>query len=90
MIQKGILSTAVFVMVFIAFMIVYSDNGIKDLFSLYREEQQIVLENKRLEARNRTLAKKVIRLKKDLDYIEHIARHRLGMAKRDELVIKFK
>jgi len=75
-------------MVFISFLIVYSENGLKDLLALYRQEERICETNRQLGAENRKLVRQVKRLKQDMDYIEHLARHELGMAGREELVFK--
>lgn len=77
-------------MVFISFLIVYSENGLTDLLALCKEEQIIMDKNKKIEKENTELARKVTRLKHDMGYIEHVARHELGMAAQDELIFKIK
>ncbi|MFO7751140.1 MAG: septum formation initiator family protein [Desulfobacteraceae bacterium] len=88
MTQRIVLVAVVLGMVFISLLIVYSENGLKDLLALYREEERICETNRQLEAENRKLVRQVKRLKQDMDYIEHLARHELGMAGREELVFK--
>lgn len=87
-IQKTMAAVIALVMISIALLIVYTENGLKDLFLLYREEKLILARNKTIEQENRALAVRIMRLKKDMDFIEHLARHELGMAGKDELVFK--
>lgn len=77
-------------MVVILFMIVYSENGFNDWLYLKHEVQSIENANKKLDLANRELARTIERLKTDIGYIEHVARHELGMAGKNELVFRFK
>ncbi len=84
---------SVFVGIFLLtllFFIVFSKSGLKDLWHLHCEEQNILMENKNIERQNAVIAGRVYRLKHDLVYIEYIARHNFGMAADNELVFRFK
>ncbi|MBI9090350.1 MAG: septum formation initiator family protein [Desulfobacterium sp.] len=74
----------------IGFMIVYSENGFNDWRGLCKDVQRIEAVNQELELANRELARTIERLKTDMDYIEHVARHELGMAADNEIVFRFK
>lgn len=87
--EKTIYILATSVMVILAFLILYGKNGFMDGNRLRLQEQSIINENIAITDANRVLERKVGRLKSDLGYIEHIARHELGMVAKDELVFRF-
>ncbi len=74
----------------ILFMIVYSENGFNDWRGLCQDVRRIEAANQELDLANRELARTIERLKTDMDYIEHVARHELGMAADNEIVFRFK
>ncbi|SLM27900.1 FtsB [Desulfamplus magnetovallimortis] len=76
-------------MVILAFLILYGKNGYLDQRQLNAEEQLMINESRMIEAENQDVELKIERLKSDLSYIEHIARHELGMLAEDELVFRF-
>lgn len=88
--QRLLLFSTIIVMVVILFMIVYSENGFNDWCHLNREIVDIQSENKKLDLANRELARTIERLKTDMGYIEHVARHELGMTGKNEIVFRFK
>ncbi|MDY0376161.1 MAG: septum formation initiator family protein [Desulfobacterium sp.] len=92
---KGFLQRLVFfstisVMVVILFMIIYSKNGVNDWQHLSRELSDIQEKNKELDLANRELTRTIERLKTDMGYIEHVARHELGMTARNEVIFRLK
>lgn len=87
--EKIIYTTVISVMVILAFLILYGKNGFMDGNRLRLQEESIINENIAINDANRVLERKVGRLKSDLSYIEHIARHELGMVAKDELVFRF-
>ncbi len=78
------------IMITLLFLMVYSENGVLDWLTLRSEATNIEIENQKLAEENRERVRKIERLKQDMGYIEHIARHELGMAKKDELIFKFR
>jgi cell division protein FtsB len=88
--QRLIVSISGIVWVALMFFIVFSEGGLADLNWLRNEKRLLVQQNTALENENRTLSLEIDRLKKDPAYIEQIARHKLGMIGRDELIIKSK
>lgn len=93
--EKGLVQRLVFfstitAMVVILFMIVYSENGVNDWQHLSRDLADIQAKNKDLDLDNRELARTIERLKIDMGYIEHVARHELGMTAKNEVVFRFK
>ncbi|MBF0201629.1 MAG: septum formation initiator family protein [Desulfamplus sp.] len=87
--DKTLFWTAVIALSALAFLIIYGKNGYIDQQRLYSEEHLIISENMAIQEENRKLERKIERLKSDLSYIEHIARHELGMMAEDELVFRF-
>ncbi len=78
------------VLTILFFLIIFNKSGLKDWWSLKREEQKIQMENMALKKENAVLVKKLYRLKHDPKYIEYVARHEFGMAAPDELIFRFK
>ena len=68
--------------------IMFSDNGLSDLFKLRSQRDQLIQENMRLKRENLTLYRTIDRLKNDLTYIESIARRELGMIRNGEVILK--
>ncbi|MBF0229078.1 MAG: septum formation initiator family protein [Desulfamplus sp.] len=87
--EKTIYCLVISVMVILAFLILYGKNGFMDGHHLRLQEQAIISENLAINEANRVLERKIDRLKSDITYIEHIARHELGMVAKDELVFRF-
>ncbi|MBF0572766.1 MAG: septum formation initiator family protein [Desulfamplus sp.] len=87
--EKTIYCLVISVMVILAFLIIYGKNGFMDVHHMRLQEQAIINENIAINEANRVLERKIDRLKSDISYIEHIARHELGMVAKDELVFRF-
>ncbi|OQY00747.1 MAG: hypothetical protein B6I26_06970 [Desulfobacteraceae bacterium 4572_130] len=86
--QKISFVVIVVMSILLFFLILKSENGLMDFFDLKSEIKIIETKNNQLKEKNIELARKIERLKHDMKYIEHIARHELGMAADDELVIR--
>ena len=82
-----LVASAIFVLLFAV--IVFSKNGYMAFQRLKQEEQAWIDENQKIEAENLKLYRKIERLKHDPEYIENVARQELGMAGKDEIIIKF-
>ncbi len=80
---------AMAVLSILVFLIFYGENGYWDQRALRFRNEAIMLENQKIDAENREIERKIHRLKTDLGYIEHIARHDLGMLAEDELILRF-
>ncbi|MGD9730561.1 MAG: septum formation initiator family protein [Desulfamplus sp.] len=87
--EKTIYISAISVMIVLAFLILYGKNGFMDVHKLKLQEEAIISENDAINESNKILERKINRLKSDISYIEHIARHELGMVSKDELVFRF-
>lgn len=90
LVQRLLFFATITLMVVILFMIVYSKNGVNDWQHLNRELVDIQEKNKKFDLVNKELTRTIERLKTDINYIEHVARHELGMTARNEIVFRFK
>lgn len=77
------------ILFFIFYLYFVGDYGFFRLLSLKKEKDNLILETKRLQAKNVDLEMEREKLKNDLFYIEKVARERYGMAKKDETIYKF-
>jgi cell division protein FtsB len=86
--QKIFLSIVILVLFSLLLFIMFSDNGLADLFKLKSEKGRLLQENARLKRENLTLYRTIERLKNDPEYIESIARKELGMIRKGEIILK--
>ena len=86
--QKILLSIVILALFSLLLFIMFSDNGLADLFKLKSEKDRLVQENIRLKRENLTMYRTIERLKNDPEYIESIARKELGMIKKGEVILK--
>lgn len=81
---------AIALMVVLLFLIVFSENGIRDYDQLKIKKTVVSSRIDVAKQENAGLEKQILRLKQDLSYIKHLARHEQGMAEPDELIFKQK
>jgi len=86
--QKILLSIVILALFSLLLFIMFSDNGLADLFKLKSEKDRLVQENIRLKRENLTMYRTIERLKNDPEYIESIARKELGMIQKGEVILK--
>jgi len=86
--QKVLLAIAILALFSLLLFIMFSDNGLADLFQLRSERDRLLQENERLKQENLTLFRTIDRLKNDPEYIESIARKELGMIRKGEVILK--
>jgi cell division protein FtsB len=86
--QKILLSIVILLLFSLLIFIMFSDNGLGDLFKLKSERDRLLQENARLKRENLTMYRMIERLKNDPEYIESIARKELGMIKKGEVILK--
>jgi cell division protein FtsB len=67
----------------------FGDRGFLDVYRLYSMENARAKEVAEAQAKIDSLKAEIERLKNDTAYIERIAREKLGMAKKDEVIFKF-
>ena len=86
--QIILLSISIPLLIALLVYIVFSKDGYFDMALLKQEQGQLVQKNERLLRENAALRNEINRLKNDYDYIESIARHELGMIRKEELILK--
>lgn len=69
--------------------IVFGDNGLVDYALLKSERRQLLKSNEAVARENLALYREIDRLRNDLEYVENVARHDLGMIGKNELIFKF-
>ena len=74
---------------YLLFSLVFSDLGLFKYFSMKSEHDHIKNEITKLDIENKSLREEVTKLKTDPDYIESIARDKLGLVKDGEKIYKF-
>jgi len=72
------------------FLIFAPGSGLLTHRSLKKEVQILVRDNKMLQQRNLELAEEIERLKNDEAYLEHLAREKYGMLKKNEEIYELK
>jgi len=80
---------AVLILVSCFAIIIWGDNGLRDLNATKQKLNDLKMQNTELQRQNIELSRKVKRLKEDPEYIENIARQELKMIGKDEVVFKF-
>ncbi len=80
---------AVLILVSYFAIIIWGDNGLRDLNATKQKLNDLKMQNTGLQRRNIELSRKVKRLKEDPEYIEDIARQELKMIGKDEIAFKF-
>jgi cell division protein FtsB len=86
--QKILLSIVILVLFSLLLFIMFSDNGLADLFKLKSDKNRLLQENTRLKRENLIMYRTIERLKNDPEYIESIARKELGMIRKGEVILK--
>jgi cell division protein FtsB len=85
---KMFLSAAVVFLVLLCFLIIFGDNGLRELLYLKQQQDHLLEKNGAIIRENLALYRKVERLQTDLYYIERVARKELGVIGKDEIVLK--
>lgn len=88
--KKIIIGVSVLFLFTLLIMIVFGNNGFRDLKRLKKESASLAEQSRDMESHNLKLYRKVERLKNDPVFIENVARQELGMIGEDEVILKFK
>lgn len=79
---------AVFGLVLLLMMGILGEWGLLDLIESRKDMVRIQNANMQLDSENKTLARRIYRLKNDRQYIENIVRQELGVVGDKDLIIK--
>jgi len=80
---------AVVALMTLAVWMVWGDNGFRSLAGLREEKERIQEKTREIEVENRGIEKIIARLQHDATYIEHLAKHGLGLARKEEIIFRF-
>lgn len=86
--EKIFLFFTIMLFLLVLSLIVFSKNGVLDYTRLEKEKAAVLQKNAKIKSSNQSLSREIRRLKQDLDYLRHVARHDLGMTAEDEVVFK--
>ena|SRR4030066_943315 len=75
--------------IYLLFSLIFSDLGLLKYYSMKRDHNRLSHEISQLDSSNKSMREEVTKLKTDPDYIESIARDKLGLVKEGEKVYKF-
>ncbi len=85
----GFYLTLVLMGVFLIF-IFFSPHGIRDYRELKLKKESVFGQIDIVKQENRQIENQILRLRQDIEYIRHLAKHEQGMAAPDELIFKQK
>ncbi len=68
----------------------FGDRGFIHLYSMEKERQEYIGRIKKLEEENQRLWAEIDRLRNDKEYIEELARKKLGLLKENEVIFRFR
>lgn len=74
---------------YLLFSLIFSDLGLLKYYSMKKDHNRLSHEISQLDSSNKSMREEVTKLKTDPDYIESIARDKLGLVKEGEKVYKF-
>jgi cell division protein FtsB len=89
-IEKFGLYLTLFLMGLFLVFIFFSTHGIQDFRQLNRQKASVSAQIEIVKQENQRIENQILRLKHDIEYIRHLAKHEQGMAAPDELIFKQK
>ncbi|NWH04778.1 FtsB family cell division protein [Desulfobacter latus] len=76
--------------VILLFMFFFSTSGVMDYSRLKARQAQLEVQVAIAGSQNSKIEKEILKLKTDIEYIKHLAKHEYEMAAQDELIFKEK
>jgi cell division protein FtsB len=89
-IEKFGLYLTLFLMGLFLVFIFFSTHGIQDFRQLNRQKASVYAQIDIVKQENQRIENQILRLKQDIEYVRHLAKHEQGMAAPDELIFKQK
>ena len=86
--QKILMECAVMTLFLLFLLIIFGESGIRDLNALKRDRVKLQTMNSDIDLQNRSLSRKIWRLKNDGKYIEDVVRKDLKVIGKDDLIIR--
>ena len=90
LIEKTGLFISLGVIVVLLLLMVFAKQGIMDQKVLKQTEALLTKELQDIEQKNKLLESEINKLKTDLNYIKHVAKHELDMTEENELIFREK
>jgi len=87
--HKGILVTCVVLLALLAVDAVYGDHGLRHLSRMRVEQRELERTAVELQQDNQHLRERIRKLRTDNVYLEKLARERLGLVKKGEILYRF-
>ncbi|MDD2901988.1 MAG: septum formation initiator family protein [Syntrophales bacterium] len=87
--RRFLMGVAAFVGLALAFLVVFSHQGLYRIYRLRQERQAVEQENARLMAENTRLARTIDRLQHDPEMIQDLIRRELNFVKKNEIIVQF-
>ena len=87
--RRFLMGVAAFVGLALAFLVVFSHQGLYRIYRLRQERQAVEQENSRLMAENTRLARTIDRLQHDPEMIQDLIRRELNFVKKNEIILQF-
>ena len=88
LIEKSGIIASIILIAAVMFLIVFAKHGILDYRTLKLKHKSIADQTKTVEDKNSQLESEVLKLKTDIEYIKHVAKHEYEMIEKDEIVFK--
>ncbi|MCA1785335.1 MAG: septum formation initiator family protein [Desulfobacteraceae bacterium] len=88
--EKIGLYLAMGVALILLFMFIFSTRGVMDYNRLKARQELLESQAAIVDSQNSKMEKEILKLKTDIEYIKHLAKHEYEMAAQDELVFKEK
>jgi cell division protein FtsB len=86
--HKGTVTTCVAALILFVIAAVYGDHGLVDLLRMQREQHELEHTAFDLQQQNERLRERIRRLQSDDHYIEKLARERLGLVRKGEIMYR--
>ncbi len=87
-IEKSGFYVTLFLMGLFLVYIFFSTHGIRDFRHLNEQKASVMSQIGIVKQENRAVENQIFRLKQDIEYVRHLAKHEQGMAEPDELIFK--
>lgn len=86
--EKSGLFFSIGLIIVLLLLMIFADHGLIDYQKLITKEEQVAAQATEVNRTNRAVELEIEKLKTDLDYIKHVAKHEYEMAEEDDMIFK--
>ncbi|MFH2061007.1 MAG: septum formation initiator family protein [Pseudomonadota bacterium] len=86
--EKTAVYFSIGIIIVMIFLIAFSEHGVFDYKEFKTKETAVLEQVRKVQAENQVLESEIQRLKTDIEYIKHIAKHEHDMVEEEELIFK--